>query len=304
MEFLHLLEGLRTPLGERIFGIITYLGSDIMMIVTLCALLWICGRRAALRLAIAYAGSGLVNQLLKVAFAVPRPWVLDERLTPAESALAGATGYSFPSGHSQTAACLFTSLALMFRRRWVAIVGATAIAAVMLSRMYLGVHTPLDVIVGCALSVVATLVINRLLNRAERSPHYMRGVFIGGTAGSLMIAAICFAQYMAGEPANMLKDLIMVAGALCGFAIGMYLDSRHEEKLLPLRLSLPLSVAGLAIVFALKQALGAALAGTPGELWQSMLKYGLITYYIAGIHPALMRAAGRCLARVRHDTEV
>ena len=70
MNFIYWLQQMRTPLGEAVFSVITNFGSDIMMIMALCAFLWIFGRRAALRLAISYAGTGLVNQLLKIIFAV------------------------------------------------------------------------------------------------------------------------------------------------------------------------------------------------------------------------------------------
>lgn len=304
MEILYRLEQLRTPLGERIFGIITCLGSDIMLIATLCALLWICGRRAALRLAIAYAASGMLNQLLKVIFAVPRPWVRDSRLTPAPSAVAGATGYSLPSGHSQTAACLFTTLMLLLRRRWVWFAGGAAIAAVMFSRLYLGVHTPLDVVSGCALSTATTLLINRLLTRAEHSPHYMRGVLLGGGGGALAMAVMLALKYASGTPAAMLNDIAMVAGGVLGFVLGLSRDARREEALLPYRLSVPLAALGLAVVFALKLLLGAALKSTPGALWQTGAQYAMITYYIAGVHPALMRAAGRRFLGTRDNAEV
>ena len=98
MNFIYWLQQMRTPLGEAVFSVITHFGSDIMMIMALCAFLWIFGRRAALRLAISYAGTGLVNQLLKIIFAVPRPWVLDDRIVPAQSAVKGRTATPSPAG--------------------------------------------------------------------------------------------------------------------------------------------------------------------------------------------------------------
>lgn len=299
MDFLYWLQQQRTPLGESAFGMITHLGSDIILIAALCMMLWMFGRRAALRLAISYAGTGMLNQLVKIVFAVPRPWLLDDRLSPVESALPGASGYSFPSGHSQTATCLFTSIALYFKKRWLYIVSALSIAAVMLSRMYLGVHTLWDVSIGCALSLMLTIVISRLLTRAERSPNYIKYVCMGGLAGSVVMVAVIAFKASQGTPANMLSDITMVAGAALGFVCGLHMDARKPEIILPIRLSLPLSIAGIVIVMALKFVLGAVLNALPGVLWQTFVCYALIGLYITGVHPALMRAlSGQRIASV------
>ena len=180
MNFIYWLQQMRTPLGEAVFSVITHFGSghndDNGAMRVFCGYF---GRRAALRLAISYAGTGLVNQLLKIIFAVPRPWVLDDRIVPAQSAVKGAHGYSFPSGHSQTAACIFTTIAMYFRRKWLTITCAVLVAAVMLSRMYLGVHTPWDVLTGCIVSLILTIIINQLLDRAEHSVNYTLHIYRG-----------------------------------------------------------------------------------------------------------------------------
>ena len=294
MNFLYWLQQMRTPMGETVFNVITHLGSDIMMITALCAFLWIFGRRAALRLAISYAGTGLVNQLLKSIFAVPRPWVLDDRIVPAQSALKGAHGYSFPSGHSQTATCIFTTVAMYFRRRWITMVCAIIVAAVMLSRMYLGVHTPWDVLTGCIVSLILTIVINRLLNRAEHSANYIRYTFIVGVAASVVMVVITVIKALGGtSAAESTKSLIEVAGMTLGFVSGLYIDARTPETHLSYRISVPMFVLGMGAVIALRALLKVILGAMPGVLWQDFVRYALVAAYITGVHPAIMRSVAR-----------
>ena len=57
----------------------------------------------AYRITFGFFLSGLVIQGLKITFRIPRPWVLDPLFEPVESAIEGATGYSFPSGHTAAA---------------------------------------------------------------------------------------------------------------------------------------------------------------------------------------------------------
>ena len=300
MNFIYWLQQMRTPLGEAVFSVITHFGSDIMMIMALCAFLWIFGRRAALRLAISYAGTGLVNQLLKIIFAVPRPWVLDDRIVPAQSAVKGAHGYSFPSGHSQTAACIFTTIAMYFRRKWLTITCAVLVAAVMLSRMYLGVHTPWDVLTGCIVSLILTIIINRLLDRAEHSVNYIRYTFIVGVAASVVMVGITIAKALGGAAsAESTKSLCEVAGMTLGFVSGLYIDARTPETRLPYRVSIPMFILGIGVVIALRALLSAILGKLPGALWQDFVRYALVTAYITGVHPAIMRG----VAQHVHDSK-
>lgn len=293
MNFLYWLQQFRTPVGETIFSLITHLGSDIMMITALCALLWIFGRKAALRLAISYAGTGMVNQLLKAIFAIPRPWVRDSRIIPAQSALKGAHGYSFPSGHSQTSACLFTTIAMYFKRKWLYIVCAIIVLAVMLSRMYLGIHTPLDVFFGCAISLALTIIINRLLDRAENSPNYIRYTFIVGAAASLIMIIITIMKTIGGAAASESKSLIEVAGMALGFVSGLYFESRKPEVLLPVRISIPMFFVGMGVIIAIRSLLSAALGTLPGILWQDFTRYAVVGAYVTYVHPEIMRYIAR-----------
>jgi membrane-associated phospholipid phosphatase len=80
--------------------------------------------------------------------------VLDGNFTILEAAREGAGGYSFPSGHTQTAVGTFGSVVVFARKKWIAIACVVLAALVGFSRMYIGVHTPADVLAGALLSIV------------------------------------------------------------------------------------------------------------------------------------------------------
>ena len=96
----------------------------------------------------------LANQFLKITCRVPRPWVRDKNFTIVESARQEASGYSFPSGHTQNIAGTFGAIGATSKRRWFSIVCIVIIVLVAFSRMYLGVHTPLDVLTSVAISLL------------------------------------------------------------------------------------------------------------------------------------------------------
>jgi undecaprenyl-diphosphatase len=103
--------------------------------------------RDASSLSICLVGAGVLNTVLKSLFERARPNVLQ---------LVKAGGYSFPSGHSMVALCFYGMLAYLLSRRlahWhgrLAIFVATTILiiAIGISRIYLGVHYPSDVLGG------------------------------------------------------------------------------------------------------------------------------------------------------------
>jgi len=79
-----------------------------------------------------------------------------------------AAGYGFPSGHSVDATVTYGSLAMVVRagKRWQRSVAASLlIGLVALSRVVLGVHYPIDVIVGIALGLGTLIVVSYVFDR-------------------------------------------------------------------------------------------------------------------------------------------
>ena len=157
MQFLYVLERLRHPVLDAIFSAVTYGGDELAFLVLSFALFWCVSKRGGYYAFLVGLFGTLGNQFLKLVCRIPRPWVLDPDFTIVESARAAATGYSFPSGHTQNAVGTFGAMAVTAKRRWVRWVCAALMVLVPFSRMYLGVHTPLDVGVAFALALVLRL---------------------------------------------------------------------------------------------------------------------------------------------------
>ena len=116
MHFLRLLEGVRLPALDVFFGAVTYLGDELAFMVLAFALFWCVDKRTGYYAFVAGLFGTIGNQFLKIVCRIPRPWVLDPDFTIVESARAAATGYSFPSGHTQNAVSTFGAAAVMTRR--------------------------------------------------------------------------------------------------------------------------------------------------------------------------------------------
>ena len=170
MKVLYFFESIRNPFLDAIMTAFTYLGSEIAFIVFALIVYWcVDKKRGFFVLSVGYIGV-IINQLLKIIFMVPRPWVIDKDFTIVESARADAEGYSFPSGHTQNAVGTYGSIARFLKKRWSTIVSIVLIIAIAVSRMYLGVHTPLDVGVSILIGTALVFGLYPIFKLSDRKP--------------------------------------------------------------------------------------------------------------------------------------
>lgn len=156
MSVLYLLEKIRVPVLNELMLLVTQLGEETSFLVLALIIFWcVDKRRGYYVMAVGFVGT-ILNQVLKLICRVPRPWELDQNFTILEQAREAAKGYSFPSGHTSTAVGTFGAITMTEKRRWVKALCITLAVLVGFSRMYVGVHTPYDVLVGavCALALV------------------------------------------------------------------------------------------------------------------------------------------------------
>ena len=186
MEFLYLLEKIRVPVLNEILLAITLLGEETAFLTIGLIVFWCIGKREGYYLMSVGLSGTAVSQLLKIVCRVPRPWVRDSNFTILEAARKAAGGYSFPSGHTQTAVGTFGSIAAFARKKWIVAVCVVLAVLVGFSRMYIGVHTPADVLVGALLSVVLIAAFYPLmLGKKDRT-----------YAGLLLLAAVSIAYWL------------------------------------------------------------------------------------------------------------
>ncbi len=177
MEFLRLLEDLRTPFLDKFFSVVTHLGEETFFIVLGVIFFWCINKKQGYYLlSIGFLGI-MLNQVLKLIFRIPRPWVKDESFTIVESARGGATGYSFPSGHTQSSVGFFGGVARWGNNKALTIISIIICVLVPFSRMYLGVHTPLDVGVSFVLALALVFVFYPIISNCFENTKKMRILF-------------------------------------------------------------------------------------------------------------------------------
>ncbi len=127
----------------------TLLGTPAFYLLIIPALFWCISFEAGLRLGLFLMLSGGVNDILKIAFHSPRPYWYSSKV----KALAAETSFGVPSGHAQNAVVMWGSLATWIKHRWVWIAAILLIFFISLSRLYLGVHFPTDILAGWLIGI-------------------------------------------------------------------------------------------------------------------------------------------------------
>ena len=230
MEFLYLLEKIRLPGLNELMLAVTELGGELPFLVAALIVFWCVDKRQGYYvLSVGFLGT-LTNQFMKLWFRIPRPWVLDPEFTILEQAREAATGYSFPSGHTQNSVGTFGALAVTNKNKWVRVICLALVILVPFSRMYVGVHTPADVLVAAAMAIVFLAVLYPVIYKND-------GKNIPVLLAVMTLLAVAFLLFVELYPFPMdidlhnlesgVKNAYTLLGSLVGLIIVYLVDQRY-----------------------------------------------------------------------------
>lgn len=293
MQFLYFLEDIRTPFLDGFFSAITHLGSETLFLAIAIVVFWCVSKKTGYYLMTVGFFGTLLNQFLKLMFRIPRPWVKDPEFTIVESAREDATGYSFPSGHTQSVTAVLGCPARASKNWFVRIICILLILLTALSRMYLGVHTPLDVGVSLVIGAVLVFVFYPLFENSDKHPILIYIPFAILTA--LSLAYVIFVENHAW-PADIdahnlesgIKNGYLLFGCGTAILISVFIERRFIgfDTKAPWWAQILKVVLGLGLVLALKAGLKPILNPLfGGHIAATALRYFLVVIFAACIWP-------------------
>ena len=252
LPFLDTLADCRFAALDLFFNTLTFLGDEKLFVVISLTVLWCVSKRGGQYMLTTGFAVSSVGQALKMLFRVPRPWNLGERPFERANDFArgsaadgtagggigqkigrllgtGADGWSFPSGHTLISVGTYGAMAAWFRSRGIRIAGIALAVLIPFSRLYLGVHSPIDILGGAVIALIAVLALRPVFSRgSERS---VRAVLIGNVAMTAALLAVMYAAKPAGlEGENIghyaggIKNLWQLIGAGAAVELGFEAD--------------------------------------------------------------------------------
>lgn len=174
---------------------------------------WCLGYRLGWQLLLLFVLTAFLNGLLKDWIALPRPYQMDTRILSD-----GEFGYSLPSGHAQLVVIYWGMLAAWLQRRWFWVVAVAIMFVMGLSRVYLGVHYPSDVLSGWLLGALLLWAWLRWAPSAidwlGRQPQALRWRCLLVTTAALAAIGV-----LAGGEASTFAAVGMLLGAGAGMLV-------------------------------------------------------------------------------------
>ena len=270
LNIIRAIQSIANPFLDGLFQFITMFGEEAILIPLIAVIYWAFNKKMGEYIAYASLTSVLVNGAIKDIFKAKRP--IGEpgiRSLKVET----ATGYSFPSGHTQGTASFWGAIAIYLKKNYMYGISALIIILVAISRLYLGVHYPKDVLFGAIFGILTSFITYKLFNKVNNKIALYFITFI------IFISALLYAHS---------ADFIKGMGTFLGFALGIYVEKKYvnfsvEGKSINKILRV---VIGLAILILLKVGLKAVF---PNKLVFHFLRYFIIVFFGIGLYPAIFK---------------
>lgn len=261
LEIIHWLQSFRTDFMDWLFQSFTIFGEEVIVICILGFIYWCYDKKIGEFLGLTVFISLGLNSLLKLIIMRPRPFMVDDTIANIRPDTAG--GYSFPSGHTQTASTLFFSLYYFIKKRWLLVVAIIITTLVAISRMYLGVHYLTDVLTGAALGIIISLFFSKLLQK-NINLNKMYYVLFGLVVASFLgIIIYNYVQNITGSVIDAYQfyfdteAIAKMLGTLTGFVVAVLYEKKYVkfENHTNLKTNILRFVLGLAIILFIRYAL-------------------------------------------------
>ena len=294
MDILRAIAEIRNPVFDAFFSLITRMGEEIFFLAVAIIFFWCVNKREGYFVLITGLFGTVLNQGAKLLFRIPRPWVYDPTFEVVGDAKVAATGYSFPSGHTQNVAGTLGSIAAYKSTVKKTVVCTVLILLVAFSRMYLGVHTLLDVVVSLIFALGLILLLRPVFTDDEKFHKFMPWVVAAGVL--LSVGLLAFVVSIGGDetldPHNYesgLKNACTLMGCTIGLIPAYIVDRKWTkfETKAPWYAQILKIVIGLAVVLAIKSGLSSPLTALcAGNAYAArIIRYFLIVIFAGVLYP-------------------
>lgn len=305
LDVLRAIAGVRTPLLDKTMLGISALGEEIAFILIGLIALWCIDKKFGYRFLFMYMAGTFVNQLLKAIFLIPRPWMIDGSVTYVDAAYSGASGWSFPSGHTQAAVMMYGGLSRRISRGWAYAVAAILVLLVGFSRMYLGVHTLLDVVTAAVLGIIVIALCELLFKKfgtETKSFAIMCGILAALCLGLIIFVctvskdAIFSIDYIDEKQLSdiyrsQMHDICVLFGTMFGLFAGALVEMKFVkfETKAVWWVQLIKVLLGIGVILGIRVGMKPLLALISDSPFMDCARYFMMSFVAIAVYPLLFK---------------
>jgi len=232
LEIIKWLQSLRNSFLDFLFQFFTIFGEELVVIGILGGIYWSIDKKIGEKLGISVFISLGINSLLKLIIMRPRPFLVDSEIINLKEST--STGFSMPSGHTQSASTVFFGVYQFFRKKALLITAIIITVFVAISRMYLGVHYLTDVLVGGLLGFIITYYLYRWLVKIDDLKKIYNIIMIISIIGLVIIYVynIIVANDTVFDSAKFYfntEAMSVMLGTLVGFVLGVRIEKKYVQ---------------------------------------------------------------------------
>lgn len=288
IEILNKIREVITPFFDLLFSLLTNLGGQEVLILSIIVIYFVLSKKDGQKIAYTIFLSLLINNAIKVVIDRIRPFNHPKATyTVNESTLESASGMSFPSGHSQNSSVTYFSIANNYKKKYLWIIGSVLVTIVGLSRIFLGVHYPTDVIAGIILGLIFTFLGFKIYDKYATN---LKSKVILLLITSAVFLPFIFIYYnKVNTNYEGYKDLYTIYAFYLGYVGAVYLEGKfvdfNEDE--PLKIRIIRAVIATVIVLALL--IGLKIAFPKHNILFDMIRYFSLSFIGLGIYPIVFK---------------
>lgn len=233
IEILKFLRNTSNSFWDTLFQLITILGESTFVFAIIIFIYFIYDKKIGRKIIFSLSVSLLVNNALKGIVKYVRPFEYDKTLTSLRKET--ATGYSFPSGHTQTATTFYSSLAhnseietkVKISKKVLWLIAIILFSLIGFSRLVLAVHYPKDVIVGIILGLSLMFFASYLFEKFTSKESRLKNELLLNIIILTTFLPFIFIFFKENYSDIILtKDFYTVYSLFLGYTLGVYLDDK------------------------------------------------------------------------------
>lgn len=225
-QILFFFQGISSGFLDVLFEIVTLFGEQEVFIAIIGYIFWNISQKKGIALGIVLLSSVTLNESIKLIIKAPRPFQVLNSIEGKR--LATAEGYAFPSGHTQSASVFYPSLAYIVRKKWYTLAAIILSLLVGLSRVYLGVHWPIDAAAGFVLGVFIAALLFPLIMKWLDSEKIFRIITVGlGSITFIVSVTLAILETFSITPAELYSNLMKSTALFSGLLFASYFSMNH-----------------------------------------------------------------------------